>query len=388
MSDAVAAARADDERPDAAPSEAASAPSPRHPRDAPPLAPVPPRLRRGLRVTTEGAIFLLMTLGVGMAAVNTGNNLLYLVLGLMLSLIILSGMLSDFVLWGVRSVRRLPRRAFVAAPCLVEIELENVKPYLPSFSLAAGDVMAGEDLRQRARRASEADRRTYYLKIDPKSSQRAGHLFTPTRRGLVRFERVRLSTRYPFGFFDKWRIVDAPDVLLVYPAVVPVPDLERWLEQLLGRESARAEVERRARAHGTEVAGLRPYREGDEARSIHWRRSAALGSLVVRELERDPGRELAIRLDFGALEVPGPELDARIERVIARAASLALVAHERGAHVEVLSPGGRSPRVGPDSPMDPVLEHLALLAPRAGLPTPAARRDASVLDVTDAEVRA
>ena len=65
------------------------------------------RDRRGLRQTPEGLIFLLMTLGVGMGAVNTGNNLLYLVLGLMLSLILLSGMLSDVVLAGVRPVRRL-----------------------------------------------------------------------------------------------------------------------------------------------------------------------------------------------------------------------------------------------------------------------------------------
>jgi uncharacterized protein (DUF58 family) len=353
----------------------------------PRLVPVPPRLRRGLRVTNEGAIFLLMTVGVGLGAVNTGNNLLYLVLGLMLSLIILSGVLSDAVLWGIRCARRLPRRAFASAPCLLEIELENVKPWLPSFSLAAGDVTAGEDLGKRLRRLTDADRRTYYLKIDPKSTQRVGYLFTPTRRGLLRFERLRLSTRYPFGFFDKWRLLDATDALIVYPALVSVPDLERRLEQLLGRESPRAEVERRTRAQGLEVAGLRPYREGDEARAIHWRRSAALGALVARELEQDPGRELAIRLDLGSLEPITPEVEARIERVLARGASIASIAHARGAHVEILSPGGRSPRVGPDAPMDPLLEHLALLAPRAGLATPAPRRGASVIDVGDGEAR-
>jgi hypothetical protein len=36
--------------------------------------------------------------------------------------------------------------------------------------------------------------------------------------------------------------------------------------------------------------------------------------------------------------------------------------------------------------MDPVLEHLALLSPRSGVPTPAPRRDASVLEVADREV--
>lgn len=342
---------------------------------------LPARQRRGLRPTSEGIVFLLMTLGVGLGAVNTGNNLVYLVLGLMLSLIILSGMLSDFVLWGVRPTRTLPRRAFAGAPALVEIELANTKPYLPSFSLAAGDVMEGEDLRERNRRASDADRATYYLKIDAGSSQRAGALRIPARRGRLRFRHVRLSTRYPFGFFDKWRIVEAPDELLVYPAIVAVHDLERALERLLGRESARVELETRARDRGSEIAGLRPHRDGDDARAIHWRRSAALGSLVVRELERDPGREVALRLDLG--DLASPDAPARIERVVSRAASIALLAHARGAHVEVLAPGARSPRVSPDAVLDPVLEMLALYAPAPGDSTPSPRRDAALLVVGD-----
>ena len=242
--------------------------------------------------------------------------------------------------------------------------------------------MDGEDLRARNRRASDADRAAYYLKIDPKSSQRAGSLRTPTQRGVLRFRHVRLSTRYPFGFFDKWRVVDADDALLVFPAIVGVPDLEHALDRLFGRETARAEVAQRARDRGSEIAGLRPHREGDEARAIHWRRSAALGSLVVRELERDPGRELAIRLELGPPQAP--DASARLERVISRAASIALLAHARGASVEVLAPGARSPRIGPDASLDPVLEMLALYTPRHGEPVPTPRRDAAVLDVGDA----
>lgn len=349
-------------------------------------APLTPRDRRGLRTTTEGRIFLLMTLGIGIGAVNTGNNLLYLVLGLMLSLIVLSGVLSDLVLIGVRPSRRLPRRAFAGSPCLVEIELENTKTVLPSFSLAAGDVMAGENLRERNRRASDADRAAYYLKIDPKSSQRAGSLRTPRERGRWVFRRVRVSTRYPFGFFDKWRVIDAADVLLVYPAVVAVADLERALERLVGRDPARVDASQRARDRGEEIAGLRPHRDGDEARAIHWRRSAALGSLVVRELERDPGRELAIRLRFEGVDGPGRA--PHVERVIARAASIALLAHARGAHVELLAPGLRSPRVSPDGSLDPLLEVLALYAPSFEQPTPLPRREAVVLEVGDAPATA
>jgi hypothetical protein len=46
---------------------------------------------RTLQITGAGRVYLLIALGVGLGALNTGNNLLYLLLGLMLSLIVLSG---------------------------------------------------------------------------------------------------------------------------------------------------------------------------------------------------------------------------------------------------------------------------------------------------------
>ena len=44
-----------------------------------------------------GRTYLVLTVGVGFGAINTGNNLLYLLLGLMLSTIVTSGVLSERV---------------------------------------------------------------------------------------------------------------------------------------------------------------------------------------------------------------------------------------------------------------------------------------------------
>ena len=52
---------------------------------------------------------------------NTGNNLLYLVLGLLLSLVILSGVLSEMALRGLEFRRKLPRRAYAGSSALIEI---------------------------------------------------------------------------------------------------------------------------------------------------------------------------------------------------------------------------------------------------------------------------
>src|SRR5664279_5196995 len=80
---------------------------------------------RRLKITREGKFFILLTLSVGLAAINTGNNLLYLLLGMLLALIVVSSIMSELSLRNLSVVRRLPARAQVARPHLVEIEVHN-----------------------------------------------------------------------------------------------------------------------------------------------------------------------------------------------------------------------------------------------------------------------
>ena len=70
---------------------------------------VPPRR---LRTTAVGRTYLVLTVGIGLAALNTGNNLLYLVLGLQLATIVVSGILSEQC---VRRLRRPSGAARIAA---------------------------------------------------------------------------------------------------------------------------------------------------------------------------------------------------------------------------------------------------------------------------------
>ena len=317
---------------------------------------------RGLRVTREGRFFLLVTIGVGAAAVNTGNNLLYLVLGLLLSLILVSGVLSDLVLLEMSGERLLPARAFALGPSLVEIVLRNEKRRLPSFSLEVED--RAETL--------TSDRRCYFLKVEASGEQRATYRRDLPQRGLVRFESLRLSTRYPFGLFDKWRVIPLAGELLVFPRVdtsARAPDLGS------GGDGA---PDRVARGPGIEPAGLRDYRVGDEARSLHGRRSAALGRLVVRERERETSRALVIALDE-AVDTENVDALAALELAISRAAGIALDGHAQGATVEIVTRGSRSPRVLPSVSLDPIFAYLARLSP-------CSRTDALALDTSRAHV--
>ena len=89
---------------------------------------------RALTATRAGKFMVAITLGVGFGAVNTGNNLLFLLLGMMLSLILASGILSEAVLRKLEVTRHPPTRCFAQREAPAHFELANPKVY-PSLSV-------------------------------------------------------------------------------------------------------------------------------------------------------------------------------------------------------------------------------------------------------------
>lgn len=304
--------------------------------------------KRHLRTTREGKGFLFVTVGVGIAAFNTGNNLLFLILGFMLSLIVLSGVMSETAIRGLRVERRLPLRVFADKICLVELVLQNDKTRSPSYSLEIEDL--AED--------APTERRCYFLKVGPGAEQAAAYRRMITQRGLLRFIGFRIATRYPFGIFEKWRVVSSPSELLVYPALLGETELRREF-QMHGLDLPTQRV-----GVGTEIAGLRAYETGDDARSIHWRRTAALGRLVVTERQSDASTQLTVLVD-NAVVLPNEAARAQFEHMISRAATLVVAAIGRGLSAEVIARGTRSPMVVGMAAPDPILRYLALLNPLA-----------------------
>ena len=304
------------------------------------------RGRRG-RLTREGKAFVFLTVGVGVAAVNTGNNLLYLSLGLLLSLLLVSMVLSEVALYGLRIERRLPIRAFVGEKASVELRVCNKKRWMPSYSLEVEDLIDG----------AATGVRCFFLKVPPQGAERAEYRHEFTRRGRREFRGFQVITRYPFGLVEKAHTHRGRSDLVVYPAVRPGPPLPRF-----GSAEAAVHPQRR-RGSGDEIDGLREHAEGDEARSVHWRRSASLGYLVVRERKRDAARRFTVTLDTARPDGATAAWEHAFERAIESAAGFTQKAAAHGAVVDVVVRGGRSPQLVPGSPCDSIWRYLALLEP-------------------------
>jgi uncharacterized protein (DUF58 family) len=303
---------------------------------------------RRLKLTREGKYFIFITFGVGVAAINTGNNLLYLLLGMLLSLIIVSGVLSELSLRQLTVTRRLPPRAQVGRPHLVEIEVFNHKEKVPSYAIEVEDLRAGQP----------ADKRCFFLKISPRSAQVAAYRRTPARRGRDHHVGFRVATRFPFGLFEKSREVSADDELIIYPAVDPVRLPQTEAGDRTGGESALG------RGSGDEIHGLRPMREGDDPRDIYWRKSTVPDQKVLRERATDTRRDVAFSIDSSHPgESPDEDWSLRFERRIRDVASRAVAHLKRGDGVSVLASAGERVRANAAVGADPLLRFLALLEP-------------------------
>lgn len=308
------------------------------------------RLRRWLRpprrlkLTREGKYFIGITFGVGFAAINTGNNLLYLLLGMLLSMIVVSGVLSELSLRELTVVRRLPPRAQVARPHLVEIEVFNHKRRIPSYAIEVEDLRAGQP----------ADKRCFFLKISPRSAQVAAYRRTPARRGRDRHVGFRVATRFPFGLFEKSRELSADGDLIIYPAVDPVQLPTNLPGDRMGGNSALG------RGSGDEILSLRPMRDGDDPRDIYWRKS--IEQLIVRERAREVRRDVSYVIDsIHPGRTPDDDWSARFERRIRDVASRAVAHIKRGDGVTVRARTGERVRATSAVGADPVLRFLALL---------------------------
>jgi uncharacterized protein (DUF58 family) len=236
---------------------------------------------RRLRIHRAGWTVIVGALGLGLAAMATGNNLLYLILGGMLGLIALSGWLSEVTLRGVRVSRRVPRGIEAGAPVHLVYDVENAKRLLPSFALEMGE-------REDAARGFLAA-----LRPGSRGSVRVERVWA--RRGVYRLTEVTVATSFPFGLFRKERDLEIAGEVVVWPRTgravrdaLPAGDRNpRSGELAAGVSGARGEYR-----------SLRGYVPGDDPRDVHWRSTARTGAPVIREYAREQARALWLCLDL------------------------------------------------------------------------------------------
>lgn len=266
----------------------------------------PPRAQRSVP-TVSGLLLILLALGIGMAAYNTSNNILFITLSLLLGCLILSGVLAGMnltrVSWRLKAVP--PFRA--GQPATVTLEVGNAKRLLPTYGLWFELGRSGEatpttlPLRQR---------------LNPGGPPVGlAWTFTPARRGVETLELRRVGSLFPFGFLKKSFAGELRHPIIVWPAPVPYT---RQSASPAGRPQAGERTPRPGQSG--DLIALRAYQAGDSHRLIHWKASARLRRLQVRLFSRESQEAFALHVGNAAAAWPRAE---QFELMCALAVTLA-----------------------------------------------------------------
>lgn len=260
-----------------------------------------------VRFTNVGIGYLVLTLLIGFAALNTGNNSLYLTLAFMLGTLLISGIASKGGLKHLTIVVDPLTEVWAGRVAHGEIEIRNSSPLWNIRDL----IVTSPDLEVALVVPLIRRRETVRLDVP----------FLFQRRGAVNLKSIDLYTRYPFGFFLKKRRLRASGLAIVYPRL-----LERSvLHQLSLRSEGEAASGQRP-GSGIEIHGFREYVRGDSLRLVHWKKSASIGRWIVKQPEMEAERIVRIALDPFH---PPAATDEEYESMVSAAATYL---HEAAAH--------------------------------------------------------
>lgn len=330
-----------------------------------------PRFPVAVKLTKEGLTFILLSLAIGAAAVNTGNNILYLIFSLMLGLIVISGILSKRVLSGLIPRIEFPEHLFSGVMDVCYVTVKNRKKWLPSIGIRLEIGIPG---------LSRFGRPFFFVPPDKEVSGFMD-IFFP-ERGIHEIKEIEVQTRFPFSFFVKVQRYPTNQKVRVYPRIYQFP------EEVVMKFTEGTLLDSPYRGDSQQLLHLREYMPQDSSSRIHWKASARLNKLLVKEYQKEQGREISIYFDCRPEKAEATRL-AIHEKGLSLMASLVFLFLKRGASGTVVFPDAHFEFAEGMSALVPLLDYLAELKAEGHSPVvaaPASGLDSLVVQIRSREI--
>ena len=231
-----------------------------------------------VRLTRIGTSFVAFTVVVGFAAINTGNNALYIGLSFMLGCLLLSGIASKGGLKHIVVELDGVDEAWAGRPAHGRLRIINRSRIW--------------NVRDLIVTSSELDAPLIVPLLQRRDELVVHALFRFQRRGLVQFSRIDLYTRYPFGFFLKKRRPRLIGEVVVFPRLLGEASVRDRFLMIEGEQHTSNRV-----GGGTDLHSFTDYVPGDSLRRVHWKKSASLGRWIIKQTEAEASRTVHVVVD-------------------------------------------------------------------------------------------
>lgn len=273
---------------------------------------------RTLGLTREGFGFIVILFGIGLGAINTGNNLLYLILAMCCSFIAVSGVLSELSFKKISTLCKAPPHLYCNEAGTLSFEVSNKKSWAPSFSLR---ILLPSDSQ------CSLDTPPYFFFIPAGATLKKSALLTGKKRGRLRINSCHLTTRFPFGFYYKTKTIPLNLDMVIFPALHPIP--------LPPKNESIHKGEELLQARGEEIYAIREFRPGDSLSSVHWKSSAKTGELKVKEFQSQQHQSYTVFLNIFQPGSKNTVTEEILEERISKTASLIYYLIQRGNEVSL-----------------------------------------------------
>lgn len=287
---------------------------------------------------------------VGVMAYATDNSFFFLLFAMLLGMICVSYVFSQWMLKNVTVSHVLPDRGYATFPFTVRLTLRNRKKWLPSFAVGIVDHYESKGASSRGR--------AFVVAIGRGQEVTASYQLNMFRRGVHKLAETELQTSFPFGMFRARVRVAQERTVLIYPKVGDV-DLRQVLPQRVLNVGARASS---LRGYDN-FHSLREFRWGDNSKLIHWRVTARVGKTMLKEMDREQVKNVTLVLDTRVEPVPKRYRRYLLERGVSLAATLAqkLAVGNFGVDFVAFAPGFCHQRALHKQAIPQVLDVLATL---------------------------
>ncbi len=269
-----------------------------------------------VRLTRVGTTYVIFTIVIGFAALNTGNNALYIALTFMLGCLLLSGVASKGGLKRLEIELRGIDQAWAGRPAYGVLRVTNHSRIWNVRDV----VITSTDL-------SES---ILLPMVSKRSSMDVPAPFLFQRRGIARVKSVDLYTRYPFGFFLKKRRARLSGEVVVFPRLLPDEATSERFRPIIGEQTTANRP-----GPGTEIYSFRDYVRGDSMRHVYWKKSASVGRWIMKQTDLEAARAVHVVLDaYKPHDASGDEF----EEMISAAATFLFHSVRRGLSVMLSLP--------------------------------------------------
>jgi len=258
--------------------------------------------------TVGGAVILALIVIVGFSAWNTGNNLLFLVLSLLVASLVVGFFAGNLCLKKLDVKMRFPETIFAGEATPILVSLHNRKRIFPTFSVIA-QVRGNEretsilfdEIKEIlplkwAKKFAKPPivRRTldYFVFVPRRDSieNKTEHIFE--HRGRFIIKDFELSTKFPFGFFRHRRRLSAQEAeIAVFPKLISID------EETIDLPLEAGELVANKKGLGQDLLSLRDYQPMDDLRRVDWRATARAQRLIVREFSAEDDKRVTIIFD-------------------------------------------------------------------------------------------